>query len=95
MRTIAIRVEDELHTQLTLLAQLSGRPLVEEIREAIDEHIARKGSDVDLTAQAEAALAEIDRSTASRKQAIEALLKGKTGGGAKSRGKTGPKGSDK
>lgn len=77
MRTIAIRVEEELHTQLTLLAQLAGRPLVEEIREAIDEHLARKGNDVDLSAQAKSALEEIDRDAASRRNAIEALLKRK------------------
>ena len=92
MRTIAIRVEDELHTQLTLLAQLSGRPLVEEIREAIDEHIAKKGADVDLSAQAEAALAEIDKEAATRRQAIESLLKSKTQG--TTRGKSG-KGNEK
>ena len=82
MRTIAIRVEDELHEQLTLLARLAGRPLVEEIREAVDEHIARKGNQVDLTAQAEKALAEIDRDAANRRKAIESLLKkGPTGAG--------------
>lgn len=74
MRTIAIRVEDELHSQLTLLAQLSERSLVDEVREAIDAHITRRSSEVDLTAQAQAALEEIDRQVAARRQAIEALL---------------------
>jgi predicted DNA-binding protein len=81
MRTIAIRCEDELHSVLTLLAQLSGRPLVEEIREALDAHISRKRSEVDLTAQAEKALAEIDRDTVARRAAIESLLEGKQAGG--------------
>lgn len=74
MRTIAIKVEDEVHQQLTLLAQLSERPLVDELREAIDAHIARRSDEVDLTAQAQAALEEIDREAASRRQAIEVLL---------------------
>lgn len=74
MRTIAIRVEDELHSQLTLLAQLSERPLVDEVKEAIDVHIARRSSEVDLTAQAKKTLAEIDRSAAAKRKAIEALL---------------------
>jgi len=77
MRTIAIRVEDELHSVLTLLAQLSGRPLVEEIREAVDAHIARKRSEVDLSAQAEKALVEIDKESAARRKAIESLIAGK------------------
>lgn len=76
MRTIAIRVEDELHSVLTLLAKLSGRPLVEEIREAIDEHISRKRSEVDLKAEAEKALAEIDKDAAARRSAIASLLEG-------------------
>ncbi len=75
MRTIALRVEDELHEQLTLLARLAGRPLVDELREAIDDHLTRKGNEVDLTAQAEQALVEIDQEAASRRKAIESLLK--------------------
>lgn len=75
LKTIAIRVEPALHQQLVLLAQLSGRPLAEEIRLAIDEHIARRGDEVDITAQAEEALAAIDRDAANRRQAIESLLK--------------------
>lgn len=88
MRTIAIRVEDELHEVLTLLAKLGGRPLVEEVREAIDAHIARKRSETDLTAQAEAALEEIDKETATRRKAIHALLEGE-------RSRTEPKGRRK
>lgn len=75
MRTIAIRVEDELHEQLTLLARIAERPLVDEIREAIDEHIVRKGKTVDLAAQAHKALEQIDADAASRRKAIESLLK--------------------
>lgn len=76
MRTIALRVEDELHEVLTLLARLSGRPLVDELREAIDSHIARRRSEVDLTASAEQALAEIDKDAATRRKAIQGLLSG-------------------
>ncbi len=74
VRTVAIKVEDATHQVLTLLAQLGGRPLVDELREAIDSHIARRGSEVDLTAQAKLALAEIDRDANTRRKAIEALL---------------------
>jgi hypothetical protein len=79
VRTIAIKVEDEVHQQLTLLAQLSERPLVDELREAVDAHIARRSAEVDLTAQAQAALEEIDREAANRRQAIEALLTKRSG----------------
>ncbi|MHB8512429.1 MAG: hypothetical protein ACYDCC_09625 [Actinomycetota bacterium] len=75
LRTVALKVPSPVHAQLTLLAQLQGRPLVEEIREAIDEHIARRGADVDLSAQAQTALDAIDAEAAQRRAAIESLLK--------------------
>ncbi len=78
MRTIAIRVEDEYHEVLTLLAKLSGRPLVEEVKEALDDHVARKRSETDLSAQAQVALDEIDKETAARRKALQGLLKGGT-----------------
>ncbi len=78
MRTMAIRVEDELHAQLTLLAQLDGVPLVEEIRQAIDDHIARKRSAPDFADRAQAVLAEIDQEAAARRDAIASLF-GTTG----------------
>lgn len=87
LKTIAIRVPPELHQQLVLLAQLGERPLAEEIRLAIDEHIARRGEEVDLSAQAEAALAEIDRDAANRRKAIESLLKKGSPSAAETRGK--------
>lgn len=76
LKTIAIRVPPALHQQLVLLAQLGGRPLAEEVRLAVDEHIALRSSEVDLTAQAKVALAEIDKDAASRRAAIESLLEG-------------------
>lgn len=81
MRTIAIRVEEEFREQLVLLAQLSGRSLTDEVIEALNQHIARRSKEVDLTAQAEAALDAIDREHATRRGAIESLL-GKKGAGA-------------
>ena len=74
MRTIAIRVEDELHELLTLLARLAERPLAAEIREAIDEHVARKGNTDALAAQAQQALDQIDAEATNRRKAIESLL---------------------
>lgn len=82
MRTIAIRVEEEFHQQLTLLAQLSERPLTDEVKSALEGHIARRSEEVDLTAQAQAALEEIDREHATRRGAIESLLGKKASGAA-------------
>lgn len=81
MRTIAIRVEEEFHQQLTLLAQLSRHSLTDEVKGALEEHVARRSKEVDLTAEAQAALEEIDREHATRRGAIESLLS-KKGSGA-------------
>jgi predicted DNA-binding protein len=74
VKTLAIRLTDELHAQLVLIAQLDGLTLTDTIRQAIEGHIERKRAGGDLAARAEQALADIDRETAARRAAIEALL---------------------
>lgn len=75
MKTMAIRVEDELHARLALLARLNNRSLADELLEAVTTHLETKWSDEALTSSAEAALADIDREAATRRQAIESLLR--------------------
>lgn len=91
MRTIAIRVEEEFRQQLVLLAELSGRSLTDEVIEALNQHVTRRSEEVDLTAQAQAALEAIDRDHATKRGAIESLLakKGSGAGSAKSGRKSG------
>jgi predicted DNA-binding protein len=72
-KTLAIRLEDDVHAQLVMLAQLAGRPLIEEIREAIQGHIARKRESGELAERISEVLAEIEREAATKKSAIEAL----------------------
>lgn len=74
MKTLAIRLEDDLHARLTMLAKLSGVSVTDAIRTAIEAHVARLASDGDLSARAEAVLAEIDREAAERRDAIAALF---------------------
>jgi predicted DNA-binding protein len=74
VKTLAIRLPDELHAQLVLVASLEDKSLTDTIRQAIEELIERKRADGDLAAQAAKALEEIERETASRKQALQALL---------------------
>lgn len=74
MKTMAIRLDEEVHAKLVVLAQLDQVSITDEIRQAIEAHVESKKASADLTAGAEAALAEIDRETASRKKAIESLL---------------------
>jgi predicted DNA-binding protein len=76
VKTLAIRLPDELHAQLVLVASLEDKSLTDTIRQAIEELIERKRSDGDLAAQAAKALEEIERETEARKVALQALLGG-------------------
>lgn len=73
-KTLAIRLDNTTHAQLTLLAQLDGVPLIEEIRQAVTSHIERKQAESDFAARAQAALDDIDREAAARRDAIHALF---------------------
>lgn len=76
MKTLAIRLEDELHAQLSLIAQLESQTITDAIRAAVLTYVeSRKAS---LSNHAEAALAEIEREATARRQAITALFGGGT-----------------
>jgi predicted transcriptional regulator len=74
IKTIAIRLESALHAQLSVIAQLRDRTITDEIREALDNHVQQVKAEGDLTDKAGAALEEVDREAASRREAIAALL---------------------
>jgi predicted transcriptional regulator len=91
VKTLAIRLPDELHAQLGLVAQLDELTLTDAIRQAIEEFIDRKRAEGDFASRAAAMLEEIDREAATRRQSIEALF-GKAGpsdeSGEPSKGRT-------
>jgi hypothetical protein len=74
MKTLAIRLEDEQHARLTILAKLSEVSLTDAIREAIDAYLAKLSADPELSAKAEAFTAAIDREAAEQRDAIAALF---------------------
>jgi len=74
MKTMAIKLEDDLHAQLVMIAQLDGVALVDEIRQALELLIERKRSQGDLAQRAESVLEEIDREAVARRAAIQALF---------------------
>jgi hypothetical protein len=78
MRTLAIKLEEELHAQLGMIAKLEGLTLTDALRQAIDQWIDERRNNPELQARAAATLADIDREAATRRGAIEALL-GKEG----------------
>ena len=74
MKTLAIKLEDDTHAQLTAIAQLEGKPIIGVIREAIDSAIEVKRKQPGLSGKAESMLEEIERDAAARRQAVAALF---------------------
>jgi len=74
VKTLAIRLDPELHAQLTLVAQLRGKTITDEIRTAIETHIETLKTAPELTSQADTVLAEIERDAAARRAAIATLF---------------------
>lgn len=74
MKTLAIRLEDEQHARLSILAKLSGESLTDTIRDAIESRIESLASDPEIAAKAEALTAEIEREAAEQRDAIATLF---------------------
>ena len=81
MKTLAIRLEDELHAQLSVLAQLRESTITDEIRSALDAHLLSCKASPELGGRAQAVLDEIERDSQARQAAIATLF-GTDGGGA-------------
>ena len=73
-KTLAIRLDDDLHAAAAAVAQLQGTSLTELIRTAIEEHLEAQKANGALAEQAEALLAEIDEEAENRRKAIQDLL---------------------
>ncbi len=74
-KTMAIRVDPEIHAELSLIAQLRGNTLADEHLQAVVHHIERAREETDLAERAEEAIAEIEREAAIRRDAINRLRK--------------------
>jgi hypothetical protein len=74
MKTLAIRLEEDQHAQLGLIAKLEELTVTDAIRQAIDQWIESKRANPELQRRAEAILADIDREAATRRGAIAALM---------------------
>lgn len=74
MRTLAIRLHDEQHARLGLLAKVSGETVTDLIRTAIDARLDDLAADTTIAAKAKAALEEIDRQVSAERDAIAALI---------------------
>ena len=85
VKTLGIKLPDELHAQFSLVAQLDELSLGDALRKAVEEYVSHKQSEPDFAARAAAALEEIEREAAARRGAIQALFGGQSGDGKSSR----------
>ena len=74
VRTIAVRVQGDLHAQLSFIAQLSGTSISEEIRRAIETRITTVRDDPELIARAQEVRDQIEREAAARTAAIAGFM---------------------
>jgi predicted transcriptional regulator len=72
MKTMAIRLEDDLHAQLNVIASLEEQTITDIIRASILAYI--DGHKDALSSKADAALEEIERDAEARRQAIASLF---------------------
>jgi len=81
-RNVAVKVEEGVHHQLGLLAQLAGdgTTIPDVIRQAVDEHLARKRTE--LAERADEVVAGIEREAAAKRAAMESLFGNGNGGAA-------------
>lgn len=74
MKTLAIRLDDDLHAQLSVLAQLRDSTITDEIRKAIENHLEASQHDPELGNRAKAVLDDIERDAKARQAAIATLF---------------------
>ncbi|MFL6162733.1 MAG: hypothetical protein ACJ74U_10945 [Jatrophihabitantaceae bacterium] len=74
VKTLGIRFKPALHTQLSVIAQLRGRSFQDEVIAASEAHVAQAKTDPALVSRIEAAMVDIDRDAASRRDALAALF---------------------
>jgi predicted transcriptional regulator len=76
LRTLAVRITEDLRAQLDILAQLTGRSATEEIRLAVEHWIVKTKSDPAILKKAEQVRAEIERKAQTERAAIAAIFGG-------------------
>jgi predicted DNA-binding protein len=74
MKTLAIRLHDDQHARLSLLAKVSGINVTDLIRSAIETRLDALAADGEVAEKAKAVLDEIDRQASAERDAITALI---------------------
>ena len=73
-KTMAIRLDDDVHAQLSVIAKLQETSIAAEIGQAIEAHLQAKRSDKELGSRAAAVLESIEAEAKQRQAAIASLF---------------------
>jgi predicted transcriptional regulator len=73
-KTLAIRLDDDVHAQLQVIAKLQETSIAAEIGQAIEAHLEAKRSDKELGSRAAAVLESIEAEAKQRQAAIASLF---------------------
>lgn len=74
VKTLGIRLQPDIHAQLSFIAQLREGSITDEIQLALASHIQAAKDDSDLRSRADAARADVEREAAARQAAIATLF---------------------
>ncbi|MFT4235237.1 MAG: hypothetical protein QM607_09600 [Microbacterium sp.] len=75
-KVLSVRTSEDTRTQLEVLAQLNERSVTEETRIALEHWVEKSKSDPAVLKRAEQVRAEIERETATKRDAIAAIFDG-------------------
>lgn len=76
LRTLAVRISEDLRAQLDIIAQLTGRSATEEIRLALEHWIEKTKADPEILKKAQQVQTEIERKAQTQRSAIAAIFGG-------------------
>lgn len=74
MKTLAIRLEDDLHARLTIVAKLAETSVTDVIRRGIETQVQSMSSDPSLRAKADVLRQEIEREAREQQGALQELF---------------------
>lgn len=74
IKTLAVRLSEDVRAQLDIIAQLNDRTVTDEIRLAIEAWIEKTKSDPNVLQRAQFVRDEIEREAATKRGAIEAIF---------------------
>lgn len=74
VKTLGVKLPDELHAQFVLVAGLDGLSLNDAVKRAVELYVNSKQTEEGFAERAAAVLADIEREAAARRAAIQSLF---------------------